>query len=321
MRGVVVRIIGLLAWFDEPPADLRRAVESHRLCGVSDFMAVDGAYGLFPEAANASPQEQYDVLDARGCVIHQPDRVWESEVEKRAAMFQLARDAFQPSADDWFWVFDADEYVKDPVDLRPVLAGVDEDAASVMLDDVPGGGRTGWARPVRKLFRCLPGLTVGPTHSTYHASGKILWGFEECPARDLRLLLTVTHTTNVRSPSRRAVKLDYYRARDEPLGDCFYCGEPASEHLDGQWVVTPDPTGAHLAGSRRLVCDDHVWVRQRENREDCRRVLTELREVLGPKTWARLPFSVRCGCLDSVEPKAFGVDVVSDLVRSVLRGG
>lgn len=184
-----MKVVGLLAWYDESPLWLAAAVTgAAKLC--DHVIAVDGAYALYPGGrARSDPEQAHALVESAyaagvGLTVHQPDEVWMgNQVEKRSVMFSLA--AQITTADDWVFVFDADDLVTHiPHDTRDQLEHSDLAAATYTLwwtEDVeqsPGKAKAArvFAYPHeatnryhRGLFRALPGLRVEGAHYHYVA--------------------------------------------------------------------------------------------------------------------------------------------------------
>jgi hypothetical protein len=207
-----------LSWFDERPAWLAELVASLSRVGVAHVVAVDGAYGLFPRAAGASPSEQAQTVVATaealgmGVTLHVPPHPWVgNEVEKRSFMFRLAHLVAEPEV-DWLFVIDGDELVIVDDTFAGALEGADEDVAEVMLTDDCG------SYMVRRLFRAQPaGVYVVGNHASYvTGEGVTLWDPRapslEAPALqlwDLRL----RHRAAARQEGRTAARNEYYAVR------------------------------------------------------------------------------------------------------------
>ena len=227
-----MKLIALLAWYDEQPEHLEACVRSLYFCDV--VVAVGGAYALWPNPKPPAAAEVEAVVEAADAVgidllLHAPRQPWPgNEIEKRAFMFQLARQLVKPMH-DWYLVIDADEQVVsvDDAALRVELDSSGHDVAWSTL-------RTSWVIPEndrhgtvehghRRLFRALPSLTVIGTHWYYvgrRDTGEqvVLWGnegvHELAETVDVRELLTVEHRKNVRDPNRDNQRNVYYTAKD-----------------------------------------------------------------------------------------------------------
>jgi hypothetical protein len=100
-------------FYDEPVPELVACIKGLHDAGVTELVAVDGAYALYPDGQPASDPNQHAaiVLACRrlgmGCTLHVPARVWAgNEVEKRTFLFKLGWTVAEEG--DWFWVQDAD---------------------------------------------------------------------------------------------------------------------------------------------------------------------------------------------------------------------
>lgn len=260
-----MRVIGLLAWYDEPTKDLERCIRTFHAAGVTALVAVDGAYGLFPGAQPVSPVEQH-VLIAQTCAelkidlrLWRPRELWDTETDKRAFMFGLAEQHLRQSDEDWYCVMDADEYVKGQVDLQGLLRKTRFDAADVTFDEPAGAGKPHKRFELRCLFRALEGLTVRFNHHTYMVGDRILWGYGHEPAEDLTFV-TIVHTTNLRPAKRRKLKDTYYADRDdqgiEGRPTCMFCGDDSTTEIRSGY--TYDSVNDKLRSNGALVCDRHV---------------------------------------------------------------
>ena len=131
----MMKITGMLAWWDEPAADLYACVRSMRtLCDA--VVAVDGAYEMTPGATRLSPPEQAAAISqaARNfgmdCTIVYPQKIWTGQVEKRNAMLDIAVED-----SDWVIAVDADHrHVGDRTKIRAELCRLGDTADSVRHD-------------------------------------------------------------------------------------------------------------------------------------------------------------------------------------------
>lgn len=222
-----MKIIGLLSWFDERPSDLRRAVESHAPY-IDHLVAVDGRYASFADRRTASPGDQSEAIMAAcwntylgltvSCLPREP---WAGEVSKRRYMMRLGR-AEATAHVDWLWVIDADNELTDAPTreaLRTRLMTTDLHAAEVVLSE-PGNKWPDVRRPMRQLFRALPGLSVTGRHCDYvgliDGRWEYVWGPQERQMDALSLDdVVVRHHTKDRVPYRRGKAVAYYAYRDE----------------------------------------------------------------------------------------------------------
>jgi hypothetical protein len=274
-----LKLIALLAWYDESPKWLAHCVRSLPVAGVSHLVALDGAYALYPEAAPSSPPEQSAAIrDAAreagiGCDVHVPDQVWAgNEIEKRSALFALAERVAEPNR-DWYFVVDADCVIEEsPDDLLEQLAATELDVGEVMMWEpgtVTGPARdySRWRRDdcfdMRSFFRAIPGLRVEGNHYNYVTpEGRRLWGHNRRHLTDALNLrqVRVTHRSRLRSIERAERQYAYYRDRDRLRVEndlCERCGKRAVRSLPTNWQ--PDPRGMSAdwinvcAGCARIV--------------------------------------------------------------------
>lgn len=222
-----MKVTALLSWFDERPEDLRRAVRSHAASGAVDsFIALDGRYALFGSGPCVSPDEQHDAIrDACreygvGFTIARREDPWAGEVEKRGYLFRMALAQVTPET-DWLWIVDADNELRAHPGadrIRAELMGTDRHAVAVTFAE-PGRLIHETRRPMRQLFRALPGLTTYGRHWYYAAKvggeWAYLWGPGEVqvPAHEFPEIV-VAHYSRDRDPVRREDALAYYAARD-----------------------------------------------------------------------------------------------------------
>lgn len=215
-----VKIAALLSWYSEQPDWLAETVTSLERAGVTDLVAVDGAYSLFPGAAARSSDEEHDAIrtaaaDAGISVsIVAPNAPWSSEIDKRNHMFEAAEDR----AADWYFVIDGDERVVDaPADLHERLRSSVFDVAQVTLAE-PHPLKAPNRIPFPMFFRAIPGLRVVANHYTYVTPDRrVLWGNASrvrlAPRLDVTDM-TVVHLTHFRESARRLWARDYYATRD-----------------------------------------------------------------------------------------------------------
>lgn len=236
-----MKIFALLSWFNEQESHLRRCVSS--LEGFADVVvALDGAYATFPEARAESPCSQRAALHeaARDAglayCLKTPYRAWKGgEVEKRAALFDLARTA-GATPDDWFLIIDADMavgYVSEHA--RAKLEATGRAVAEQRWHNLQINGVISGEYRMRFMFRALPGLTVERAHYLYTVPNeagphgrRFLWHLPDGhpapePIVDLFDDVTLVHFNSQREPVRKRQALDYYKARDgaglEAVGD------------------------------------------------------------------------------------------------------
>ena len=229
----------MLAWYDEPPELLARAVASAAV--VADrVVAVDGGYRLRPGAAACSPAGQADAIRAAareaGLAVDVvvPAAVWEGQVEKRAWMLERAcRDA------DWVLPLDADwVLLGDRETVRGELAAGDDVAVFELNLWTPWDetrplhevAATGWhfnlanrLLVIPALMRVLPEMRMEAHHWWYsglwQGERRALWGFEdvypEAPRRPCSL--EIEHRCFDRDLGRIDANREFCAARDEQV--------------------------------------------------------------------------------------------------------
>lgn len=259
------RIIGVLSWYSESAVWLAQTIASAAKC-CDHIVAVDGAYGLYPEGRNRSSAEQAAIISdvaagfGMGVTVHTPKEKWfGNEVEKRSFMFKLAETIAEPNL-DWYFVLDGDEVVLEvPSDFKQRLAATELDAAEVTFWEhqdpqqdpklAAAARQFEWSGqhryPIRTLFRAIPGLHVETNHYTYKTpDGRLLWG-NDAEAKQVVALdcqdVLVEHRTHLRDLARRNAARDYYNRRDSAgieQGVCALCGaDNASEFVAVDWEL------------------------------------------------------------------------------------
>jgi hypothetical protein len=204
----------MLAWYDEDPAMLHRAVSSLHV--IADrLVAADGRWDYYPGETTGSPSEQREAItDAAGehgitVLFDEPVRAWSGQVEKRNHLLGMA----QPS--DWLLPLDADwelEGEREPA--RRALETAAADALTVRFYTPPPGrdvrlhdvASTAWhanmaGTTVREplVWRNLPEIRIENQHWMYSAvkDGRrvSLWGYQYPPAdtADLDAVRIVHH--------------------------------------------------------------------------------------------------------------------------------
>jgi hypothetical protein len=264
-----VKIVGLLSWFDEDPRWLSELVASLPLIGVSHLAALDGSYLLLGAERHLSPTVQPTALLAAGeaagvdVTVGAPPQPWKDEIEKRTMLFRLGESLAEP--DDWYFVIDADEVVRNRCDVGSVLRETTAHAAKVTL----------WSKEPRALqrsrrfFRAVRGLTVEGNHYTYVLpDGGRVWGNElEGPLLPaIQTAVNVEHRTEKRNTRRKAKQRAYYRERDRLLVEqtpCLRCGATAAHVLPTDITVGPDG----VEGGWGSFCEEHAAEVRAENEE------------------------------------------------------
>ena len=236
-------IVALLAFYDEEPDMIEATVRSLApLC--STVVAVDGRYAAFPGERTASaPVVRKRVVDAcresgMRLEMHTPTEPFASESAKRALMISLGQ--AHTCAEDFYLVIDADEVMAHG-DLEGAV--LEHDVYSVGYHDP----RNLDATRLRRVYRALPGLTVGRKHFQYvTADGRLLNGAATDPvvaAGDLSDRIVLTHRNHERSPGRRDRARVYYGRRHHlklEVDSCFLCNSTnAVISLPVTWEGTP----------------------------------------------------------------------------------
>jgi len=215
-----MRIAALLAWYDEPIPMLTRCIRS--LAGIADVLiAFDGRWSLFPGESPTSPKMQYVAVMAAAedadLLLVTASRAWETQVEKRAALFAAARNVRA----DWTLVMDADNYVEQaaPDALRAELAETERDVLMATVHGRSHDRKRPYGGEVRRFYRVLPGLTVARAHNGYvTGDGRWLLGdhaYVELEPADLIApdVLTIAHDDTLRDSDRNAARTTYRVAR------------------------------------------------------------------------------------------------------------
>lgn len=221
-----MKVIGLLSWFNEDCDDLRRAIQSHANY-IDHLVAVDGRYARFGGGAPASSLTQMEAIigACAGAQIGltlwcEPQEPWPGEVTKRRHMMRLGL-AEATLGTDWLWVIDADNELASaphPDRFRAELMATQRHVCAVTFAE-PGRLIDETRRPMRQLFRALPGLTVYGRH--WHYAAKVdgqweyLWGPDErqVPMHEICDVVVAHHSAERVAPRRQAA-LNYYRDRD-----------------------------------------------------------------------------------------------------------
>jgi hypothetical protein len=210
-----VKVTAMLAWYDEDPAILHRAVSS--LGVIADHViALDGRWNLYPGETQSSPPEQADAIrqgaaDAGITGETFPAQQWTGQVQKRNRLLWLAC-----NGSDWIMPLDADwELTGDRDAIRAELETTQADALIVPfhtplnkdanLEDVAA---TGWhagmaGQTVHEplIWRTLEDMRVENFHwcvyGTKNGRRVSLWGNEgRCPQADtepLKAPFRITH--------------------------------------------------------------------------------------------------------------------------------
>lgn len=279
-RAVAIRIIGCLIFFDESPTWLSASIASFTKLGMTDLVAVDGAYELYPDGQRKSGSEQhaaiYEISAALGIgtLLYVPPRLWVDEVEKRNCSLALAEQLVEDPERDFYVRFDADEFVTDvDINVTKVLRKTPHDVASITLWErydpfapgEPGMNSTHarvTAQDIQVFFRAIPGLRLAGNHYTYRTpDGRNLWGnkhnLEIEEVEHLRGA-RVEHRTNLRDSPRHLQKRIYYQRREQAgyeRDSCAFCDEDSICALPWAWTLGDNEM---LNNDNIEVCGAHV---------------------------------------------------------------
>lgn len=200
-----MKIVALLAWFEEKPESLERMIASIApVC--SAVVALDGAYADFPGGRPVSQAEQAHRIrlatrrNDMGLLLLEPEATWAGqEIEKRTDLFRAGE--LMTTPDDWYLVIDGDEELAEyPADLLDQLAATDRGAALVRVTE-PGQA----AQPFHRLLRAQRGLHVEGRHYRYvTAEGVEMNGDSPAPALDLSQDVLLLHHRRERTRDRAA---------------------------------------------------------------------------------------------------------------------
>ena len=238
-----MKIYALLNWYDERPDWLAATVASvSKLC--DGVIALDGAYFLYPDslryptsgAVQATAIVETALALGMSCTIHVPDGPWVgNEVGKLQTLFHLGvTDPFE----DWVLRIDGDELLSDvPFDTREKIAQTDLHAVDMRMWVRTDGVTRHEMWPIRRLWRVLPEMTVGPAHHILSGlldEERVIVADSEDRVRQVPGLdmpdLRLEHRNRQRNPERLERKERYYRQRDD-LG----------VEKEDAWLTSPQP--------------------------------------------------------------------------------
>ena len=241
-------------WYDERPDWLAATVASaSKLC--DGIVAVDGAYFLYPDslrhptsgASQATAIMETALSLGMSCTIHVPDGPWAgNEVGKLQALFDLG---IPEPMQDWFFRIDGDELLTDvPFDAHERIEKTDLHAVDLRMWVRTDGVTRHEMWPIRRLWRVVPDMRVGPAH--HIMTGRVVNpddGLEEyivladSENRQRQTLgldmpdLTMEHRSRHRNPERLERKERYYKQRDE-LG----------VEKEDTWPISSQPISANV---------------------------------------------------------------------------
>lgn len=213
-----MKIVGILAWYDEKPEWLAGVIAGLSHAQVSHLIAVDGAYGLYPGGRPYSGSTQHNVILETctalqiGCTIVTPQEQWfGNEVEKRNHAFALAETL--TTEEDWYFLIDADHFVTSALGMHLYLERTDCDVGEVRFFERYEGVEDG-AAPLRCVFRAIRGLRFDSNHYTYRTpDGRDL--HSPSVAAENLSMVEVEHRTMHRDSYRKELQKRYYQRRDE----------------------------------------------------------------------------------------------------------
>lgn len=208
-----MNIIGILCWYDERPSSLAGVVTSLAKVGISHFVAVDGAYALYPAGRAYSDREQHAAISEVcksldiGCTLFAPSEPFVgNEVEKRCLSLRLAETVAEPN-EDWYFVVDADHFVRSAIGHRGLLQETRHDVAAIRLTEGEG------SMQCRCVLRAIPGLRYEGNHFTLMTpDGRNLHTAAKGVLDLMRV--EVEHRVGQRDGGRREKQLHYYERRD-----------------------------------------------------------------------------------------------------------
>lgn len=260
-------VVACLSFYDEPIEKLIQYVSSCSLSGIDRIVALDGAYAQFPGGCPRSPTGQHaalcEVSGALGLSLSLvlPNHLWESEMEKRTALF---RHALAMCPEGWFLSMDADEYLSNDVNVPELLEDVYLDAAEVTVVDLLAAesGDPSWQPDFtqRRLFRAQP-ISVRVNHYTYCADdGRFLWtagGNSEVEGVVIPEI-TIKHNPRREDPERQLAKTQYYATREESgleRGTCDRCqSQKSTQRAALRWQFTKDGRPVSVIGELCAAC-------------------------------------------------------------------
>lgn len=276
-----------MSFYDERPDWLSATIASLTKWGVDHLIALDGAYFLYPEGRHRSSTFQHlAILEAAaaidiGLTLAWPDTVWtRNETEKRTQLFRHA-DTISTPGEDWYLIWDADQFALNTTNLKHELAKTTLDAAETTCEQPEHTGDITHMR-IRNLFRAHHGITVQGNHYTYlHPDGTTkLWGQARAghphgglaPAHDATMAARFEHRTTQRPPRRIEAARNYYQLRDSlaiELGQCTKCKTAPARHanisevtgrwlphangFEAQYVNVCEPCKARIESSNRAI--------------------------------------------------------------------
>lgn len=228
-----MRIAAMLAWYNEPAAQLYKCVSTAAQLA-DTIIAAEGPYAQYPHHGQRSNSVQHQAVtdaahDARATLVQTSRHEWEGQVAKRNHMMQQATRC----AVEWVFPIDADETIHecDTDTVRAELDTTTHHVINVPRYTPPNGNATpnsqpgetaGGTQTYPRIFRTLPGIRVENWHWHYVADtphGPLtLWGprhIHPCADTiDIEARLLFHHHQLYRTPEQRAANTEYRRAVD-----------------------------------------------------------------------------------------------------------
>lgn len=213
-------IIAVMCVFEEE-ALLERAVRSLQKGGVDEVHVFDGAWdGFGGDDEGWSMDGTMEIAASLGCHTHFPDRMWDSQEQKRTAMFH----ACGAAEGDHVLVFDADEELEGRFgELRPgqhhnmMVRCVGPNDMPGVRGEWPNGDYAPYYKPELRVFAYDGELACLWPGRYRDARGHIsaYTGNAGTSALPIVRGASFLHHGNDRSEERRAAKLAYYE-REHP---------------------------------------------------------------------------------------------------------
>lgn len=223
-----MRLIALLAWLDEQPLDLMSTVEDLSRLGVTDLVAVDGAYANYPLEDGElpySPPYQADALVWKcdkhkiGLTLDRPTRAWQGdEVAKRQRLLDLAG-IIAGKEEVWLCIWDADFRLHgEAPDIHNILRYSDRGVDINITDDPRPADELipeSWFR-FKMFMRYEHGMHMGTAHYQYCYPDGHSWWVQPRREMDAAPLSSVhvRHLKHLRSRDRLDRQRIYYERRD-----------------------------------------------------------------------------------------------------------
>jgi hypothetical protein len=243
----MMKVIGLLSWFDESPTWLAATVASFgRIC--DHVVAVDGRYSMYEDDRTSSTTEQHEAIvetcrgTGLGLTLDVARRPYATEMEKRTHLFQLAS-IHAETFRDWFFILDGDEVLIEAPGrkhVHSVLKTLTERKQSVataqlfeVVDPHADARRDEISRKVEtdlhystttpRFWRALADMRVTGYHYHYsgiaeHGDREVLWGSASSedlvPWHHFGEDVLIENRCLKRAITRKKKRDEYYHLRD-----------------------------------------------------------------------------------------------------------